>query len=217
MESLPPPPGARVYNNDVISDRSRTTSDAPFACRHCGVDLAHLPPSAEFCPHCGGALSLSAREAILVRVGHFRRWSADQARSLRQIPLRWLGLLPPTYAGEPNRSKILTGYGNALFNLGWRYELRRNLAEAVRCYIKSSRLGNPDATVRLTPTQQAMQQRPDSFAPPVSVMPIRHDWPPEPREDEGEESPDREYYRNMTKLIERSVDDRRRSGRDLTA
>jgi TPR repeat protein len=41
-----------------------------------------------------------------------------------------------------------------MFNLGWRYERGngtfRNLPEALRCYRKSARLGNADATVRLT-------------------------------------------------------------------
>src|SRR5947208_957572 len=116
------------------------------ACRGCGGDIWHLPPSARYCPHCGRQLALLTAEDI-------RRESVRWALSLRK--LRWLWphwhpRMDAEYTGDPDRSKVVTGYGNALFNLGWRYErgwgVRRNLPEALRCYSKSSKLGNADAT-----------------------------------------------------------------------
>jgi len=63
------------------------------------------------------------------------------------------------------RTPIVVGYGNALFKLGWRYERGqgdfRNLPEAIRCYRKSARLGNLDATVRLA----AGENLPDRVVP----------------------------------------------------
>ena len=49
--------------------------------------------------------------------------------------------------GKP--TPILVGYSNAMFKLGWTYErgVMRNLPEALRCYRKSARLGNLDATI----------------------------------------------------------------------
>lgn len=50
---------------------------------------------------------------------------------------------------EPGGSTILRGYGAALYLLGWRYETHRNPDEALRCYLKASRLGDPSARARL--------------------------------------------------------------------
>ncbi|MDB5297443.1 MAG: hypothetical protein JWO31_3426 [Phycisphaerales bacterium] len=73
---------------------------------------------------------------------------------------------PPSAAGRDGRrpddarpygprSAVVVGYANALCRLGWRYESRpaaaRNVPEAVRCYLKAARLGNPDALARLSP------------------------------------------------------------------
>jgi TPR repeat protein len=50
-------------------------------------------------------------------------------------------------------SDVLVAYATALFRLGWRYErgrgAPRNVAEAIRCYCKSARLGNRSAAARL--------------------------------------------------------------------
>jgi TPR repeat protein len=78
-------------------------------------------------------------------------------------------------AGEPQgepiekmpRSPMVLGYGNALYTLGWRYErggANGNKPEAVRCYRKSARLGNLDATVRLA----VIADEP----PPIPVIPL---------------------------------------------
>ena len=91
------------------------------------------------------------------------------------------------YAGPNDRSKILLGYGNALFNLGWNYERRRgaarNFAEAVRCYRKSSKLGNLDATVRLPIAQSEITDEMRLSDPPVSVMPVNL-WYQEPPDEQ---------------------------------
>ena len=51
-------------------------------------------------------------------------------------------------------SRIISGYANALFRLGAYYEnslSSRNSNEAIRCYLKSARLGNLEALSRLAP------------------------------------------------------------------
>ena len=74
---------------------------------------------------------------------------------------------------------MIRGYGTALFNLGWRYErgwgTSRNFAEAWRCYFKSAKLGNSDATKRLGPAS-VEQEAGNAFVPAIPVMPI---WPGE--------------------------------------
>jgi TPR repeat protein len=62
---------------------------------------------------------------------------------------------PPFDPNRPVRSQMIFGYAAAMHNLGVRYEegrrgTPRNLQEAVRCYIKSARLGNDRAMDRLT-------------------------------------------------------------------
>src|SRR5207248_4311348 len=58
---------------------------------------------------------------------------------------------------QRSRSLILLGYANAMYNLGSRYEWgrgpARNPREALRCYVKSARLGNPRALFRLAPRE----------------------------------------------------------------
>ena len=55
-----------------------------------------------------------------------------------------------------------------MFNLGWRYERGRgairNMPEAIRCYKKSAKLGNIDATMRLAV---------DEGNQPARVVPIK--------------------------------------------
>jgi TPR repeat protein len=96
---------------------------------------------------------------------------------LGQLVLRCAGLIGDTkYGGERDRSRIVAGYGKAMFNLGWRYERRRNLPEAVRCYFKSSKLGNPDATARLEPTRNELEHGDEVPDPPTRVMPLWREW-----------------------------------------
>ena len=110
------------------------------------------------------------------------RWTTAVLCGMRSICRGWHVAMGEPYRGDGDRSKVVTGYGNALFNLGWRYErgwgVRRNLPEALRCYSKSSKLGNLDATVRLPPVQAtAVDGNVDrSLDPPVPVMPIWRSW-----------------------------------------
>lgn len=74
--------------------------------------------------------------------------------------------LPPL-SGPPLRnfhSDVLVAYATALFRLGWRYERGRgsprNLAEAIRCYYKSARLGNHSAAARLEKSLSVSSTRP---------------------------------------------------------
>jgi len=142
-------------------------------CRHCGAAVGHLPAAAGYCPRCGASLAPSSREL----------WQA-RAVAIRQQSLRWaaaiIRLRPRPhhniYAGEPNRSKIITGYGNAMFNLGWRYERRHNPPEAIRCYFKSSKLGNADAATRLAPAEEAAKEQPTPADPPVPAFRLWRDW-----------------------------------------
>lgn len=50
-------------------------------------------------------------------------------------------------------SLVISGYANALYHLGARYELGRgafrNIDEATRCYMKAAKLGNLGARARL--------------------------------------------------------------------
>ena len=143
-------------------------------CRHCGVELAHLPPTAVFCPHCGGAMALSPREAIVAGV---RRVPPTIWDSIGRFVLRCFGMIGDSkYVGERDRSRMVTGYGKAMFNLGWRYERRQNLPEAVRCYFKSSKLGNPDATARLNPARDELKCGDEISDPPTRVMPLWREW-----------------------------------------
>lgn len=51
-------------------------------------------------------------------------------------------------------TRIIEGYANALFRLGAYYESSmssQNKSEAIRCYLKSARLGNTQALERLAP------------------------------------------------------------------
>src|SRR5687768_14608842 len=50
---------------------------------------------------------------------------------------------------ESFSTTIVRGYAHAMFRLGVRYEVRHNDDEAVRCYDKSSRLGDERATGKI--------------------------------------------------------------------
>jgi TPR repeat protein len=101
---------------------------------------------------------------------------------LRSLLRGWHPAAGAPYTGDAHRAKVVVGFGNALFKLGWRYErgwgVRRNLPEALRCYSKSSKLGNLDAMVRLPPAEAAAadEHEDHSLDPPVPVMPIWRSW-----------------------------------------
>jgi TPR repeat protein len=125
-------------------------------CPFCGRDLSGLD-AAIYCPACGQKIrriTPPSRVAKTVRaVFHF-------------ITLgRFKPIDPQAYT--PGGTRILIGYGKAMFNLGWRYERGRgairNMPEAIRCYKKSAKLGNIDATVRLAV---------DEGAKPAQVTPV---------------------------------------------
>jgi hypothetical protein len=141
---------------------------AVASCRHCGRDVSHLPPSAGYCPFCGGALAPTGIDAFKLRVRAIR---AALSLARRRAHAR-----PAAYDGKPDRSKIITGYGNAMFKLGWRYEVHRNLPEAIRCYFKSSKLGNADAQTRLEPAQHKVDAQPPPEPPPVPAFRLWRDW-----------------------------------------
>jgi TPR repeat protein len=115
-------------------------------CPGCGRDLSDLD-RAIFCPGCGRQLQYR----ITIR----ERLANAACGVLSTITFGRFGHGPhiPITQINPDRTPILIGYSNAMFKLGWRYERGqgtfRNLPEALRCYRKSARLGNPDATVRL--------------------------------------------------------------------
>jgi TPR repeat protein len=113
-----------------------------FNCQCCGRNLAKLD-QAIYCPGCGQRIRRKNNRRL--------NWAAIlYVLTLGRFPHRVPG---PTNTSSGDRTPILIGYGNAMFNLGWRYERGsgtcRNLPEAMRCYKKSARLGNMDATVRL--------------------------------------------------------------------
>src|SRR3954470_14907262 len=92
------------------------------SCSRCHHDLAHLPATAHFCPHCG----------------------QDQV----EIPLAMISTTffpPPPPTPEHFHSLVIVGYARAMTMLGERYEaghgVARNSDEALRCYCKAARLG----------------------------------------------------------------------------
>src|SRR5256885_4903719 len=94
----------------------------PVPCPRCRADLSRTPPGARFCSRCG--VDLLAGPSDDSNVGE-------------------------------NHSLMLMGYANAMYNLGCRYEMgrgtARNADEAIRCYYKAAKLGNPYALARLAP------------------------------------------------------------------
>jgi TPR repeat protein len=87
-------------------------------------------------------------------------WDSDVVPPSARAPRPVLPFEPPDYSpGADVYSLIVIGYANAMFRLGWRYETghgtARNAEEAVRCYFKAAKLGNPDARARLAPGRQS--------------------------------------------------------------
>jgi TPR repeat protein len=125
-------------------------------CPCCGRDLSGLN-QAIYCPACGQKIRRITSPHRLIRLTRSLFHCITRGRFRPVEPQPFL----------PGGTLILAGYSNAMFNLGWRYERGsgaiRNLPEALRCYKKSARLGNVDATVRLAV---------DDGAKPAQVIPI---------------------------------------------
>jgi hypothetical protein len=140
-------------------------------CRRCQADLLRLPPSARFCPKCGFTLKdlgvartapTGARPAyerddvspldLLAPWPRVQHWCATLLKLPPPLPA---AADDPDSLGAAPVSPMVQGYATALYNLGYRYEhsagARSNPEEAVRCYFKAARLGNPQAVARLTP------------------------------------------------------------------
>jgi TPR repeat protein len=103
-----------------VVDAQDITRSSSCRCTRCATDLAVLAPAARFCPQCGLRLS-EQRPPVPLRIDRIDR-------------------MP---------SSVLLGYANAMFRLGFHYEVRHNDDEAIRCYGKASRLGNEPAKTRL--------------------------------------------------------------------
>jgi TPR repeat protein len=115
-------------------------------CPGCGRDLNGLD-RAIYCPDCGRQIRCKNQWERMVSTARFIAGNLVHGR----FGHPWRQTSDAPSANEP--TPILIGYGNAMFKLGWRYERggggSRNLPEALRCYRKSARLGNVDATIRL--------------------------------------------------------------------
>jgi len=143
--TLPQPCGAELL------------SASPARCLRCSADLSSLPEWARYCPRCGLDTHASPPAAL-------RALAADPLRDIGDMIGQWRHLYelsvpmtqppaPPAGAPVASASQILTGYANAMYNLGRRYDAACGAAgnprEAVRCYFKSARLGNLRALIRL--------------------------------------------------------------------
>ena len=111
-------------------------------CEECKADLSRVPAEAQYCPRCGRELT--------AKHGGARSWVGSCLDPMdEEMPP------PPFDPNQPVHSQVIFGYAAAMHNLGVRYEegrkgTPRNMQEAVRCYIKSARLGNDRALDRLT-------------------------------------------------------------------
>ena len=121
--------------------------------------MSALPKLATFCPRCGLNLKDFSPPSLEPR-GEAPRGAVSVAEMATSRPAYWVGIRPylsnlVTHLLRRNRpqppdvqvhSLMLTGYGNAMVNLGWRYERGRgvlpNFNEAFRCYRKAANLGN---------------------------------------------------------------------------
>ena len=119
----------------------------PARCQRCSADVSRLPIAARFCPRCGLEIQV-ADPVYSPMLGDEQVWE--------ELASQWPRVTAAVSSdAQPAHSLILLGYANAMYNLGFRYELgrgaARNVREAVRCYMKSARLGNPWALARLAP------------------------------------------------------------------
>ena len=134
-------------------------------CANCAADVTHLPPFARFCHRCGFQLPADVGDRALPGL--------PEPVEHRAVPYARL-FFPP--------SLILLAYGKALFNLGFRYETaigsRRNQEEALRCYGKAARLGDPSAMGRLAEWGGCASDPPASDHPESDHPASDHPSPP---------------------------------------
>lgn len=112
-----------------------------------------MPAGARFCPRCGNAFGPVPVAALGPEPVDESLWA--------ELASAWLHFRGASARGESeagrSHSLILLGYANAMYKLGFRYEsgagAARNPREAVRCYRKAARLGNPWALARLAPRE----------------------------------------------------------------
>lgn len=142
----------------------------PPCCWCCMRDVSWLPVTARFCPRCGSAFNgiprrlpipAAAVGAVLTPGVQIEAYTEEGRRRIAA----WLGLrnalsqtAAPVQGALPSRTgartQIVIGYANAMYHLGTRYEdglaIKRMPGEAARCFLKSARLGNADAKMRLS-------------------------------------------------------------------
>lgn len=175
------------------SESSEAEPGAPVSacrCRRCQLDLGGQNALARFCPRCGYAVVPAAEapahgappgpaaraqsvDAATLRLSHWLRQSAERRTAAAPADAAAPSSLPAPAAAGPGaaHSLMLLGYSNAMYRLGWRYETGsgtvRNPDEAVRCYFKAARLGNPAALRRLTPAADNKKPMTPPPAPPA--------------------------------------------------
>ena len=167
--AVPPSPELPAPAPPLAGKNEHVPADPrDFRCRRCGVDLSRLATPARFCPRCGVSLSAAAVPSpVAPPAAPASPQPAHPAVEQRATPAaEWLRLRearaapsrpPAGPQGESHttHSLILVGYANAMYRLGWRYETGlgtgRNVEEAIRCYFKAAKLGNPAALARLAP------------------------------------------------------------------
>jgi hypothetical protein len=134
-------------------------------CSNCAADLTHLPPVARYCHRCGFHLPADVADRVLPGL----------PERVEQCAVPYARLFFPP-------SLILLAYGKALFNLGFRYETaigsRRNQEEALRCYGKAARLGDPSAVGRLAEWEGCAFAHPAPNHPAPDLAPPDHPSPP---------------------------------------
>jgi TPR repeat protein len=153
-----------VPQGDQVSAESAASS-----CPSCNFALAARSQLARFCPQCGTPLARGDFHPAEF-VPFARRFDAVQSAAANWIMLRDRRGEKPAAMGPISFAHplMLLGYANAMYRLGWRYETGdgtgRNVDEAIRCYFKAAKLGNPAALSRLAPecTREGPIQNPST-------------------------------------------------------
>lgn len=125
---------------EPVREAAPVSESNGVGCAWCGADLSRVAAEARYCPRCG--------QMQTARRGSWYDTTYVDPMDEEMPP-------PPFDPDQPVRSQMIFGYATAMHNLGVRYEegrrgTPRNMQEAVRCYIKSARLGNDAALDRLT-------------------------------------------------------------------
>lgn len=166
----------------------KAAGPAQPACPRCQTDLSHVASAARYCPRCGLNLCppsgippvpvvplLPSEEFARTANARVEDWIRLREQLDAELASRTTGAptaLAPTPPISPeSRSLIVLGYSNAMYRLGWRYETgngtARNTDEAVRCYFKAAKLGNPAAVARLAPRCAEDESTPPPLPPQV--------------------------------------------------